>query len=113
MNCPPEVEQSVLRILRMGILQGRVAGWEGDAERCAIECDHLHNLPGLLENFSIEALQYYFQVERSCYLEKCPHGAQAFGVEWESLAEFLTIGPCNARSWHFRYANGVESLSPG
>ena len=89
MNCPPEIEQALLHILQTGVLCGRSAGWQGDSKRCAVECDHIHNLSSLLEDFSIESLQHYYDVERVCYLDECPSGATIFGPEWDVLAGYL------------------------
>lgn len=93
MNCPVEIEQSLLQILQRGILKCRLAGWEGNAQRCALECDHIHNLPILLSNYSLEALQYYYEVEREAYLVRSLNGAAEFHEEWDVLAEFLEHQP--------------------
>src|ERR1043166_741489 len=44
MQCPPEIAEIVTQIISMGLLRIRASGWSGNADRCAIEADHLHNL---------------------------------------------------------------------
>jgi hypothetical protein len=95
MNCPPEIEDAVLTILKLGILHARSSGWEGDASRCALESDHVHNLPDLLSNFSLESLRYYYEVERPLYAERNPEGARLFEPHWETLEGFLNHQPAS------------------
>lgn len=93
MNCPPDVENALLEILRIGLLQVRNSAWEGDPQRCAVEADHLHNLPQLLQQFSLETLRYYYEVERPAYIDQCPDAVHLFEPHWETLAEFLNHQP--------------------
>jgi hypothetical protein len=62
----------LLEILRHGIMCARAAGWSGEAEHCAVETDHIHNLPELIENYSPERLRYYWDTERVSFLSDCP-----------------------------------------
>lgn len=82
MNCPPEIAQVLAALLRTGVLRIRKAGWAEDSRRCAIEADHIHNLPTLLTDFSPEALRYYWEVERPAFLSQ---------VEGESVAPFEVL----------------------
>jgi hypothetical protein len=95
MNFPPEVEHALLQILRFGILQARLAGWEGDAKLAAFEADHVHNLPQVLDQQSMEGLRYYYDVERPCYLERRSAGRSQFEPHWETLTEFLQHQPAS------------------
>ncbi len=70
MTCSPEVSQLLLEILTIGLLRIRAMGWSDDAERCAIEADHIHNVPDLLAHFSAERLVYYWDVERNSYIKQ-------------------------------------------
>ena len=89
MQCPIEVAEIVNEILRIGILRVRALAWNGDAERCAIEADHLHNLPALLSEFQAEKLEYYLQVERAAYVRRSsPDDLACFQSLWSSLAEW-------------------------
>jgi hypothetical protein len=64
MQCPPEVSDVLVQIITAGLLRIRAFGWNGDAARCAVEADHLHNLPEVLREFRPELLNYYWHVER-------------------------------------------------
>jgi hypothetical protein len=88
MNCSPELSQLLLEILTTGLLRIRALGWSGDAERCAIESDHIHNVPELLAHFSPERLVYYWDVERSSYIKQIPSSQLAV---WEPLWRELRI----------------------
>src|SRR3954453_11829226 len=77
---PPEVSQIILAILKTGLLRVRSLAWSGQVDRCATEADHLHNLPGLLADYSEEMLQYYWDVERPSYIDQIPADQLA---EWE------------------------------
>jgi hypothetical protein len=58
-----------------------------DRDRCFAESDHVHNIPELLRNFDDERLhQYYWEVERPCFLEKAkPEWLSRFRELWEEL----------------------------
>src|SRR4051794_35947663 len=56
MSCPPEIAAVVLELMETGLLRIRSLGWSGQADRCAIEAAHIHNLPGLLTDDSRERL---------------------------------------------------------
>ncbi len=91
MNCPPEVAAAMLSILQTGLLRIRAAGWSNDPGRCAIESDHLHNIPALLANFSPDLFRYYWDVERTAYLAQVgPENAAAFADAWK-LLEACTV----------------------
>ena len=57
-------------------------GWDGRADRCALEADHLHNLPRLLAEYRPRVLLYYWDVERAGYIEQAPPERLA---AWEPL----------------------------
>jgi hypothetical protein len=84
-NCPPDVAVILLEILHHGIVHARLAGWRGDAERAALEADHIHNLPHLLQTFSLDKLNYYWEVERPCYAKVAGEEARLFNYWWEQL----------------------------
>lgn len=88
MNCPPEISRILLEIVAMGLLRIRALGWSGDAEGCAIEADHIHNVPDLLAHFSPERLAYYWEVERNSYIDRTPQ-PQLSG--WEPLWRKMQI----------------------
>jgi hypothetical protein len=87
MQCPPEIADILHEILRVGLLRIRAFGFAGDSGRCAIEADHLHNLPALLGDFRPESLDYYLNVERVCYSDQSdPDDVACFDSLWNSLA---------------------------
>jgi hypothetical protein len=65
MKCPVEIGSILSELIGVGLLQIRTAGWAGEANQCAMIADHLHNLPRLLEAFTHDGLEYYWEVERS------------------------------------------------
>jgi hypothetical protein len=86
MRCPPEIAAILLSILETGVLQARAAGWSGDAARAALEADHVHNLPGLLTDYSDDRLTYYWETERTAYLTGAgSDSVAAFKQLWEQL----------------------------
>jgi hypothetical protein len=86
MGCPPEISEIVLKILETGLLRIRSLAWSGQANRCAIEADHIHNLPDLLADFSHERLSYYWNVERPSYIAQ---GSEEQISEWETIWQRL------------------------
>jgi hypothetical protein len=88
MQCPQELSEVLLEMLRIGLLRVRAAAWSGRADVCAVEADHLHNLPELLSDFSLEKLQYYMHAEKPGYISQC--SALKAGVEdFEPMWRFL------------------------
>jgi hypothetical protein len=94
MQCPPEIAEIVCEILRTGLLRIRALG---DAHRCALEADHLHNLPTLLANYKPELLDFYLRVERAGFIERsAPEVVEAFEPMWQSLAKH--VNPSKSRA---------------
>ena len=92
MDCPDEVARVALEIIRNAVLSIRVAGWQHDVEYCALEADHIHNLPSLILSYSKEKLEYYLNIERPCYVDKIKERSgnpEAFRAQWEKLEQFL------------------------
>jgi len=86
MNCPPDLATILLEILQLGMAQTRAAAWSGDAARAAAAADHIHNLPGLLSNYTPCGLDYYWITERPAFLAHCPaEWAQSFQPHWDRL----------------------------
>jgi hypothetical protein len=96
MQCPHEIAGILCEILRTGLLHLRA---RADADRCALEADHLHNLPGLLANFKPELLDYYWRVERAGFVERStPEDVQSFEPLWKALAKHMTPPKSQARA---------------
>jgi hypothetical protein len=90
MTCPPEIARVVLEILGSSALHIRAAGWSGDADRCALLADHIHNLPDLLADYSPDKLHYYWRAEKPAFEQAI--GEQwrlAFQPLWEKLLPFV------------------------
>ena len=88
MNCPEEVANAVLEIMRRGLVRARAAGWSKDSEQAAVEADHIHNLPSLLAVFSMDKLRYYVEGEIPCFTKRAG-GVEEFEPYWEQLADYL------------------------
>ena len=90
MTCPAPVAAVILDILRDGVLACRAAAWEREADRCAVEADHIHNLPGLLADYSPEKLKYYWDVERTSFAARCtPDELPQWEQHWNRLRPFV------------------------
>jgi hypothetical protein len=90
MACPPELAEIISEILQNGFLRIRALGNNGDAERCAAEADHLHNLPVLISRYSPELLRFYWDVERVAFLKRIPpNGVTSFESLWMKLERFM------------------------
>jgi hypothetical protein len=82
MNSPEEIREILLEILTTGLLRIRALAWAGDAKRCAIGADHIHNLLHLVASCDAGALAYYLEVERAAFVEQT--GAEHISA-WEPL----------------------------
>jgi hypothetical protein len=82
MTCPPDIATILLSILTHGLLRVRAAANSGDAAHAALEADHLHNIPALLQHYSPELLRYYWEVERPGYAARTSAADRA---AWEPL----------------------------
>lgn len=86
MNCPQPFLEPLTEILKIGLLNIRLAAAKGDAQRCYVEADHLHNLPSLICNYRQELLKFYLEVEKPTF-EKNSVGAdlRLFEQQWAKL----------------------------
>lgn len=92
-GCPEEVKEVVLDILYKSALAIRLAGLHGDAKYCALEAEHIHNLPGLLKNYNVEKLRYYLEAERPDYLGNLKklqgQNAPTYEDHWRRLEKYI------------------------
>ncbi len=88
MTCPPELATMLLDLIETAALRIRAAGWRGDAAACANEADHIHNLPALLRDYSIDRLHYYWSAERPSYLAR-GGDVRAFESVWADLNRWM------------------------
>ena len=91
MNCPPDVAEVLLEILKHGLLRIRQAGAAGESRCCAVEADHLHDLPELLNAYSPELLRHYWEVQRPSYMSQAEASFSLFGALWERLARSSAV----------------------
>jgi len=72
------------------LLRIRTLGWDGRADRCAVEADHVHNVPELLGSFSIDLLEHCWNVSRRSYVEQSTQeDVVGFRQAWQTLAGAL------------------------
>ena len=89
MQCPPEIAVILCEILQTGLLRIRILD---DPARSRIEADHLHNLPRLLIDYHPQLLEYYWNVERTCYMgQSTAEENSFFDTLWESLGQRLGV----------------------
>ncbi len=90
MRGPDEISDALGEIRSAGLLRICAAGSSGDAEACAVEADHLHNVPELLGRYRPELLRYYWDVERAAFLRQCGGvGTEVFEGSWRRLERCL------------------------
>jgi hypothetical protein len=73
-------------ILYWGLIN--IRSHANDAERCAAEADHLHNIPELLRHFDNEELhRFYWNAMRPSFIgQSKPEWLGRFEQLWEELA---------------------------
>ena len=65
-----ERDEVYLAILQFGLLALRASASAGHSNYCFVEADHLHNIPSLIGETNELRHDYYFNIERTSYLEK-------------------------------------------
>ncbi len=63
-------DQAYRDILERGLVAIRNAAQGGLTALCAIEADHIHNIPSLLDETNESRHHYYITAERTGYLEQ-------------------------------------------
>lgn len=92
MKCPDNIAEVLLEVLRVALVRIRMRGWNKDMEQCAIEADHVHNIPELLARYSPEKLSYYWETERPIFVRECDRtkfGTQHFEHCWKELESII------------------------
>lgn len=88
-GCPAAVHGAICDILYTAALSIRAAASAGDADYCAVEANHIHNLPGLLKSYSPEGLRYYLDSEVPRYIEQLAQfpgsNPDAYKMSWDQL----------------------------
>ena len=85
MDTAGQIRSALTQVLRDGLLLIRAEGLAGNAQRCAVEAHHLHNLPGLIGKFSEPEFAYYMRVTRLSYLKQLRGGETPHRKQWELL----------------------------
>ena len=92
-NCPAEVADALTNILRESILLIRMAGNGDDADYCAAEANHIHNLPILLRNYDRSRLERYLTWAQTAYAsgfqKRFDRPPTMFMPDWERLENYL------------------------
>ena len=92
-NCPAEVADAITSILRESILLIRMAGSGDDADYCAVEANHIHNLPSLLRSYNRSRLERYLDWAQTTYAsgfqKRFDRPPAVFISEWERLENYL------------------------
>ncbi len=91
--CPSDLADVILRVLQIGLLEARAAGWSGDAQQGTAQADHLHNLPDLLRRYSPRKLKYYWDRERPLFISRRGGQPIAFEEIWAELEPLVTALP--------------------
>lgn len=90
MQCPQELLPIILDILKTGIVGIRILGSTNNARQCCVEANHIHNLPGLIRNYSPALVEYYWNIERSQYIrDSSAADAEKFKSSWRNLEGFM------------------------
>lgn len=92
-DCPAEVADALTSILRESILLIRMAGSADDADYCAVEANHIHNLPSILRNYDPAKLESYLAWAQTVYasdFQKRFHRMPTmFMSQWQQLESYL------------------------
>ncbi|MBV8128821.1 MAG: hypothetical protein JO114_14330 [Planctomycetaceae bacterium] len=92
MHCPAEIATILLCILQTGLMRIRTLAWQGRAELCAIESDHIHNIPNLIMNYSPEKLFYYWDIERPEYIRQVStEHSDGWDALWRRLGQEIEV----------------------
>jgi hypothetical protein len=59
-----------VEILRFGLIGLRNSAQSGQIDYCAVESEHLHNIPSLIGETNELRHQFYYEQERTLYLER-------------------------------------------
>jgi hypothetical protein len=86
MERPRDLISLLSSMLSHGLLLIRAAGSQGRSDLCALEADHLHNLPTLMASSSPRELVHYWDVERPAYIDHAPESHRASWMPfWAAL----------------------------
>src|SRR5262245_19997710 len=75
------------QILHHGLLRIRDAAGLGHLQYCAVESEHLHNIPSLIGETNEARHTYYFCQERTYYLERVDRSIPGLDFTMRRYAE--------------------------
>jgi hypothetical protein len=88
MQIDEELRHILLNLLGIGLLRIRALGWDGRATDCAVEADHLHNLPDIAFHLKLDMVKQYYTSTRPAFIREAKDCAQ-FERDWNRLGEIL------------------------
>jgi len=72
------------------VIRARAFAHQGYEKRCFLEADHVHNLPHIINDFKVERLQYYWDIERTLFMRSVPaNETQDLASLWDQLGELM------------------------
>jgi hypothetical protein len=85
-TCPDHIKKPLIEILKTGLAIIRLNADRGKFDTCSAEAYHLHNIPGMLGDYSPGALKYYLDIEVPEYLRTVGNQVPSVMKEaWEQL----------------------------
>lgn len=86
MNHPQHILEPLTEILKIGLINIRLAAAQGNVQRCYIEADHIHNVPDIIRDYRPERLKFYLDVEKPIFENYCVGiDLQLFEQQWGKL----------------------------
>ena len=91
-----ERDEIYRQILHIGLNELRDAAVNGRIQYCAVEAEHLHNIPSLIGEPNELRHDYYFDAERAYYLERVERSEEIefmlgrYAELWQQLEELRT-----------------------
>lgn len=84
---------ALLQLLTLGMSRLSQALEQEDLEWAAIEADHVHNIPAMLDTFKQSALSYYLERERPLLQDRITErlGFHQATYDWKTLREAWSI----------------------
>jgi len=90
MSAPKAIQDALTEIVYYGILMIRMEAKGGNSVRCAIEAEHIHNLPNLINNYSDDYLLCYYPKDVQSYLAATKStNVNCFRPAWMIIDQYL------------------------
>lgn len=82
------VEDLLLDIIYFGIMRIRRYASQGQCEKCHDEAIHIHNLPSMVINPTLDQLSSYYDIGRVVYIESTSD-TRVFEPHWAQLKKII------------------------